>query len=233
MVVLRPPAPGIKKTASFHCLPLESSVVVPYWRRIESTVPAGAQPPASQVKEPPGCSFHPAEPTDAQSPSNITYTEEPPHSAQENQRIVRFNTPVLKWFISQQKTIEMGVSREAHTKGLAVGVRPEMRQSGLVSRSCLTFCDSVHCSPPAPLSMEFSRQEYWSNSLLQGIFPIQGLNPGLLQCRQILYHLSHQGSPEMREVLIKLVEARVARKWSGPGHTTSVAFRRNCEGESQ
>ena len=32
-------------------------------------------------------------------------------------------------------------------------------------------------------------------SLLQGIFPTQGLNPGLLHCRQILYHLSHQGSP--------------------------------------
>ena len=31
--------------------------------------------------------------------------------------------------------------------------------------------------------------------LLQGIFPTQGLNPGLLHCRQTLYHLSHQGSP--------------------------------------
>ena len=31
--------------------------------------------------------------------------------------------------------------------------------------------------------------------LLQGIFPIQGLNTGLLHCRQILYQLSHKGSP--------------------------------------
>ena len=30
--------------------------------------------------------------------------------------------------------------------------------------------------------------------LLQGIFPTQGLNPGLLNCRQTLYHLNHQGS---------------------------------------
>ena len=29
--------------------------------------------------------------------------------------------------------------------------------------------------------------------LLQGIFPTQGSNPGLLNCRQMLYHLSHQG----------------------------------------
>ena len=31
--------------------------------------------------------------------------------------------------------------------------------------------------------------------LLQGIFPTQGSSPGLLNCRQILYCLSHQGSP--------------------------------------
>ena len=31
-------------------------------------------------------------------------------------------------------------------------------------------------------------------SLLQEIFTTQGLNSGLLNCRQILYHLSHQGS---------------------------------------
>ena len=29
--------------------------------------------------------------------------------------------------------------------------------------------------------------------LLQGIFPTQGSNLDLLHCRQILYHLSHQG----------------------------------------
>ena len=33
------------------------------------------------------------------------------------------------------------------------------------------------------------------HALLQGIFPTQGSNPGLLHCRRILYHLSHQGSP--------------------------------------
>ena len=34
-----------------------------------------------------------------------------------------------------------------------------------------------------------------SLSLLQGIFPTQGLNPGLSHCRWILYQLTHQGSP--------------------------------------
>ena len=38
-----------------------------------------------------------------------------------------------------------------------------------------------------------------SLSLLQGIFPIQGLNPGLPHCKWILYQLSHQGSPSVLE----------------------------------
>ena len=47
----------------------------------------------------------------------------------------------------------------------------------------------------APLSMEFSRQEYWS-------VLTQGSNLGLLHCRQILYRLSHQGSSSM---LLKVI----------------------------
>ena len=37
--------------------------------------------------------------------------------------------------------------------------------------------------------------EWVAYSLLQGIFLTQVLNLGLLHCRQILYHLSHQGTP--------------------------------------
>ena len=44
------------------------------------------------------------------------------------------------------------------------------------------------------LSLEFSRQEYWSglHFLLQRNFLTQGLNPGLLHQRQILYSLSYR-----------------------------------------
>ena len=38
-----------------------------------------------------------------------------------------------------------------------------------------------------------------SLSLLQGIFPTQGLNPGLWHCKQILYQLSHKGSLRILE----------------------------------
>ena len=34
------------------------------------------------------------------------------------------------------------------------------------------------------------------HALLQGIFPTQGMNPGILYCRWILYCLSHLRSPE-------------------------------------
>ena len=41
-----------------------------------------------------------------------------------------------------------------------------------------------------------------SHSLLQGIFPTQGLNPGLPLCRMILYQMSHQGSWEAQRTAL-------------------------------
>ena len=48
-----------------------------------------------------------------------------------------------------------------------------------------------------PQSMEFSRQEYWSGLLFPspGDVPDSRTEPMLLRCKQILYHLSHQGRP--------------------------------------
>ena len=43
------------------------------------------------------------------------------------------------------------------------------------------------------------------HSLLQGILLTQGSNPGLLHCQQILYHLSHQGSPTISQSLPKFM----------------------------
>ena len=73
----------------------------------------------------------------------------------------------------------------------------------LVAQLCRILCSPMDYSCPSPttqspLSMGFSRQEYWSglHSLLQGIFLTQGLNLG--HCRQILYHLSVLGSCKNR-----------------------------------
>ena len=69
----------------------------------------------------------------------------------------------------------------------------------LLAQSCPTLCDHMDCSP---LGFSINGASLDKNTgvgyhfLLQGIFPTQGSNPGLLNYRQILYHLSHQGSPK-------------------------------------
>ena len=52
------------------------------------------------------------------------------------------------------------------------------------------------------------------HALFQGIVSTQGLNPGLLHCRWILYHLSHQGSPR----ILEWVACPFPRGSSRPGH---------------
>ena len=66
----------------------------------------------------------------------------------------------------------------------------------------------------APLSVGSSRQEYW-------IFPSQGLNRGLLRCRQILCHLSHQGSPYSSWRIINIGETNEMHSFSSPASSTS------------
>ena len=63
------------------------------------------------------------------------------------------------------------------------------------SESCSVMSDSLR-----PHGLYSPRNSPGQNTgvdsccLLQGIFPTQGLNPGLPHCRQILYQLSHQRS---------------------------------------
>ena len=71
---------------------------------------------------------------------------------------------------------------------------------GSVAKSCPTLVTPWTVARQAPLSMEFSRQEYWRGWPFPspGIFPAQGSNPGLPHCRLILYQLSHKGSPDSK-----------------------------------
>ena len=65
-----------------------------------------------------------------------------------------------------------------------------------VVQLCLTLCDPMDKSP-----WNFPGQNTGGGSLsfLQGIFPTQGSNPCLPNCRRILYQLSHKGSPRILE----------------------------------
>ena len=63
----------------------------------------------------------------------------------------------------------------------------------LVTQSCLTLGDPMDYSPPdssGPWNSPGNNTGVGSHSLLQGIFPTQRSNLGLLHCRQILYQLS-------------------------------------------
>ena len=71
-----------------------------------------------------------------------------------------------------------------------------LSESASVSRSAVS--DSATPWPhQAPLSMGFSRQEYWSGLLCPspGDLADPGSNPGLPHYRQILCHLSDKGKP--------------------------------------
>ena len=59
-----------------------------------------------------------------------------------------------------------------------------------------------------------------SLSLLQGIFPTQGLNPGLPHCRRILYQLSHKGSPSLPRKPINTVPCVKQRAPGNPLYST-------------
>ena len=65
-----------------------------------------------------------------------------------------------------------------------------------------------------------------SLSLLQGIFPTQGLNPGLPHCRWILYQLSHKGSPKIlsHSVMSDSLQSHgLYSLWNSPGQHTGVS----------
>ena len=66
-----------------------------------------------------------------------------------------------------------------------------------VARSCRTLCDPMNHTVHGIFQARIL--EWVTFPLLQGIFPTQGLNPGLPHCRRILYQLCYKGSPRILE----------------------------------
>ena len=66
-----------------------------------------------------------------------------------------------------------------------------------VAQCCLTLCDPTDCGPPGSCHGDSSGKNagVGCHFLLQGLFPTQGWDPSLLNCRQILHCLSRQESP--------------------------------------
>ena len=114
-----------------------------------------------------------------------------------------------------------------HSKGLKRTLprhpTPLLGKRGKVqsqSESCSVVSDSLQPHGLySPWNSPGQNTGVGSLSLLQGIFPTQGLNPGLPHCRQILYQLSHKGSPR----ILEWVAHPFSRRSSWPRNRTRVS----------
>ena len=64
------------------------------------------------------------------------------------------------------------------------------------------------------------------HAILEGVFPTQGSNPGLPHCRQIVYHLNHQGSPRIQKWVAYAFsrESLQLRDWTQVSHIAGRLF---------
>ena len=84
----------------------------------------------------------------------------------------------------------------------------------------------LHVTPWTPWNSPGQNTGVSSLSLLQGIFPTQGSNPGLPHCRHILYQLSHQGSLRILDWVAFSFSSRSfqPKSWTGVSCTTGGFF---------
>ena len=85
-----------------------------------------------------------------------------------------------------------------------------------IAQLCPTLCIPILYSPRNSPGQNTGAS---SLSLLQGIFPTQESNWGLPHCRQILYQLSHKGSPR----ILEWVDFPFSRGASWPRNQTAVS----------
>ena len=99
-----------------------------------------------------------------------------------------------------------------------------------VTQSCPTLCNPMDYTVRGILQARIL--EWVAFPFSRGIFPTQGSKPGLPYCRQILYHLSHQGSPRILEWVAYPFSSGSSwlRNWTGVsciagGFSTNCAIR--------
>ena len=95
------------------------------------------------------------------------------------------------------------------------------------SESCSVVSDSLRPQGLySPWDSPSQNTGVGSLSLLQGIFPTQGSNTGYLHCRQILYQLSHKGSPGIQEWVAYPFSSGSSwpRNWTGVSYIAGGFF---------
>ena len=97
----------------------------------------------------------------------------------------------LNWYVYPNITLSLSVSVSV---SLSLSLSIYIYESESESDSALSDSLWSH-GLYSPWNSPGQNTRVGSLSLLQGFFPTQELNPGLPHCRQILYQLSHKGSP--------------------------------------
>ena len=95
------------------------------------------------------------------------------------------------WTASLQAPLSMGILQARILEWVAMPSSRGSSQPGVETRSPTVQEDSLSSQTPG----KPKNTGVGSLSLLQGIFPTQELNQGLLHCRRILYQLIYEGSP--------------------------------------
>ena len=98
-------------------------------------------------------------------------------------------------------SLSIGILQARILEWVAMSPSRGSSQPRIKPRSPTLLADSLPSEPPG----DPKNTGVGSLFLLLWIFLTQGSNPGLLHCWQILYHLSHQGSPSFLTLLFKLL----------------------------
>ena len=98
-------------------------------------------------------------------------------------------------------------------------LQPSSRRGVCVSHSVMSHSWRLHGLQSArllcPWNSPGNNTGVGCLSFLQEIFLTQGLNPGLLHCRQSLYHMSYQGSPRSEWSLLNLQSVSPSLRMEG------------------
>ena len=99
---------------------------------------------------------------------------------------------LCEFWLASGKKCQMTLGDSSLIRIQVISLESEVK----VRQSCPTLCDPV-VRFLGPWNSAGQNTGVGSLSLLQGIFPVQGLNPGFLHCRKILYQLSPKRSPRI------------------------------------
>ena len=110
------------------------------------------------------------------------------HVTNNHKKLLLFTRPCAAKYFEDTVSFILSTNPQLGCCGLYVPVSNGESESCSVMSDCLRP-RGLHSSWNSP----GQNTGVGSLSLLQGIFPTQELNQGLLHCRQILYQLSHQG----------------------------------------